>query len=56
MCYAKFTINSSLENGRILAEQIPGAKFKIYPNTGHLFFVEQALPVNDDLHEFFCSS
>ena len=42
-----------LENGRFLAEQIPGAEFKIYPNSGHLFFVEQAVPVNDDLRDFF---
>jgi pimeloyl-ACP methyl ester carboxylesterase len=45
-----------MENGRFLADQIPGAELKIYPNSGHLFFVEQALLVNDDLREFFCSS
>ena len=44
------------ENSRFLAEQIPGAEFKNYPNTGHLFFVEQAVPVNDDLREFFLRS
>jgi pimeloyl-ACP methyl ester carboxylesterase len=44
-----------LENGRFLAEQIPGAKYNIYPNTGHLFFVEQATAVNDNLRDFFCS-
>nr|ABI94047.1 esterase [uncultured prokaryote] len=45
-----------LQNGRFLAEQIPHAEFKNYPNTGHLFFVEQAVPVNDDLREFFLRS
>jgi len=45
-----------LQNGRFLAEQIPGAELKIYPNSGHLFFVEQELLVNDDLRDFFCSS
>ncbi len=45
-----------MENGRLLAEQIPGAEFKIYPNTGHLFFVEQADPVNGDLLKFFLPS
>ena len=45
-----------LENGRFLAEQIPDAEFKIYPNTGHLFFVEQADSVNGDLREFFLPS
>jgi pimeloyl-ACP methyl ester carboxylesterase len=44
-----------LENGRFLAKAIPSAKFKIYPNTGHLFFVEQAAAVNEDLRHFFCA-
>ena len=42
-----------VDNGRFLAEQIPGAELKIYPNTGHLFFVEQATAVNSDLRDFF---
>jgi pimeloyl-ACP methyl ester carboxylesterase len=45
-----------MENGRFLADQIPNAQFKIYPNCGHLFFVEQALHVNDDLSEFYLRS
>lgn len=41
-----------IENGRLLAAAIPGAQFKIYPLAGHLFFVEQADEVNEDIRRF----
>lgn len=41
------------ENGRALAEAIPGAQLVRYAGAGHLFFVEQAEQVNADLRRFF---
>jgi pimeloyl-ACP methyl ester carboxylesterase len=41
-----------LENGRLLAENIPGARLILYANAGHLFFVERAAEVNRDLRHF----
>lgn len=41
------------DNGRLLAENIPGAKFILYPDAGHLFFIEQAAAVNRALRDFF---
>ena len=40
------------ENGRLLAGHIRGAKLILYPNAGHLFFIEQAENVNRDIHHF----
>ena len=40
-------------NGRYLAEHIPGAEFEVYPDTGHLFYMERAEAVNQRLREFF---
>ncbi len=42
-----------VENGRILANQIPHATLKLYPNTGHMFFWEAHDAVNADLRAFF---
>lgn len=41
------------ENGRMIADQIPNAKLKLYPNTGHMFFWEAHDEVNADLRTFF---
>lgn len=38
-----------LENGRLLAGQIPAARFIEYPEAGHLFFIEKADEVNRDI-------
>jgi pimeloyl-ACP methyl ester carboxylesterase len=43
-----------LENGRLLADNIPGARFILYPGAGHLFFIERAAAVNDDIRRFLC--
>lgn len=40
------------ENGRLLAEHIPGARLILYPGAGHLFFIERAAEVNRDLRDF----
>lgn len=40
------------ENGRLLAAGIPGARFLLYPDAGHLFFVERADEVNRDIRRF----
>lgn len=40
------------ENGRLLAAGIPGARFILYPDAGHLFFIEQATEVNRDIRRF----
>jgi 3-oxoadipate enol-lactonase len=40
------------ENGRYLAEHIPGAKFLLYPNTGHLVDLERAEEFNQDVLAF----
>ena len=42
-----------VENGRIIANAIPNAKLKLYPNTGHMFFWEASDAVNADLRAFF---
>jgi len=39
-------------NGRLLAEHIPGARFILYPDAGHLFFIERAAEVNRDIRAF----
>jgi len=41
-----------VENGRLLAEHIPGARLTLYPDAGHLFFIERAAEVNRDLCDF----
>jgi pimeloyl-ACP methyl ester carboxylesterase len=40
------------ENGRYLAEHIAGAKFILYPNTGHLVDLERAEEFNHDVLAF----
>lgn len=42
-----------VENGRILAANIPGARLVIYPEAGHLFFIEEARAVNEEILRFF---
>ncbi len=39
-------------NGRLLADHIPGARFILYPDAGHLFFIERATEVNRDIRAF----
>ena len=39
-------------NGRLLAERIPGAQLILYPDAGHLFFIEKSAAVNRDLRAF----
>jgi pimeloyl-ACP methyl ester carboxylesterase len=41
-----------VENGRLLAEAIPGARLILYPEAGHLFFIERAEEVNRDIRAF----
>jgi 3-oxoadipate enol-lactonase len=41
-----------LENGRFLAEHIPGARFILYPSTGHLVIIERAEEFNHDILAF----
>lgn len=41
-----------LENGRLLADHIQGAELIVYPDAGHLFFLEQAAGVNRDIRRF----
>lgn len=43
-------------NGRLLAEHIPGARFIVYPDAGHLFFIERAAEVNRDIRAFLNGS
>ena len=40
------------ENGRLLADHIPGARLILYPDAGHLFFIEEADAVNRDIRQF----
>lgn len=40
------------ENSRLLAESIPGARLILYPQAGHMFFVEQSARVNQDIRTF----
>ncbi len=42
----------AIENGRFLAEHIPGARFLLYPNTGHLVIIERAEKFNQDVLAF----
>lgn len=42
-------------NGRLLAESIPGARLILYPDAGHLFFIERAEEVNRDIRNFLCA-
>lgn len=42
----------ALENGRFLAEHIKGARFILYPNTGHLVIIERAEEFNRDVLAF----
>lgn len=39
-------------NGEILASHIAGAQFILYPDAGHLFFIEKADEVNRDIRTF----
>ena len=41
-----------VENGRVLAAGIPGARFKLYPGGRHLFFMECADELNADIVAF----
>jgi 3-oxoadipate enol-lactonase len=40
------------ENGRIVAERIPGAVFEILPGVGHMFFWEEPVAVAHTITEF----
>ena len=42
-----------LENGLALARAVPDAELILYPGAGHLFFIEEAAAVNEDLRAFF---
>jgi 3-oxoadipate enol-lactonase len=42
----------AFENGRFLAEHITGARFILYPNTGHLVIIERAKEFNRDVLAF----
>jgi pimeloyl-ACP methyl ester carboxylesterase len=42
----------AIENGRYLAEHIPGARLLLYPNTGHLVIIERAEEFNQDVLAF----
>lgn len=42
-----------VQNARNLASQIPGARLKIYPQAKHIFFIECADELNDDIAAFF---
>ena len=42
----------ALKNGRFLAEHITGARFILYPNTGHLVIIERAEEFNRDVLAF----
>jgi 3-oxoadipate enol-lactonase len=44
------------ENGRALADHIPGAKLILYEGAGHMFFIEQAAKVNGDIREFLADN
>ncbi len=44
------------ENGRRLADRIPGATYVGYPDAGHMFFIEEQDDVNHRLQAFFSSS
>jgi 3-oxoadipate enol-lactonase len=41
-----------VENGRVLAACLPGARFKLYPGGRHLFFSECADELNADIVAF----
>lgn len=42
------------ENGRLLAEGIPGARLIVFADAGHLFFIERAADVNYAIRRFLC--
>jgi pimeloyl-ACP methyl ester carboxylesterase len=42
------------ENGRLLAEDIPDARLIVFPEAGHLFFIERAADVNNAIRRFLC--
>ncbi len=44
------------ENGRLLAERIPGATYVGYPDAGHMFFIEEQDDVNRRLQAFFSAA
>ncbi len=44
------------ENGRFLAEHITGARFILYPKTGHLVIIERAEEFNRDVLAFLLES
>lgn len=44
-----------VENGKYLAEHIPGAKLILYPNTGHIAIVERAEDYNREVLAFLAS-
>ncbi len=41
-----------VDNGRILVDCLPGARLVIYPDAGHLFFIEEAAAVNEEIRRF----
>lgn len=41
-----------VQNARNLASQIPGARLKVYPHAKHIFFIECADELNDDITAF----
>ncbi len=41
-----------VENGRVLARGIPGARLIVYPKGRHVFFAELAEQVNADIAAF----
>jgi len=43
-----------VENARLLADHIPGARLILYPDAGHLFFIEEAAAVNCHIRDFLC--
>jgi pimeloyl-ACP methyl ester carboxylesterase len=44
-----------IENGRMLAERIPGARLIVYRGARHIFFVERADAMNADIAAFLCA-
>lgn len=44
-----------LENGRLLAERIPGARLVVYDDTGHIPEVERAEELNRDIIDFLAA-
>jgi pimeloyl-ACP methyl ester carboxylesterase len=44
-----------VENGKYLAEHIPGAKLILYPDTGHIAIIERAEDYNSEVLAFLAS-